>query len=239
VCEHYAAPKGDYLYRGDVLDAVPFVSLDAEPISIETPEDAQPSFRRPEFVLEGTVEERLEYPVSCVASLERLPGVVMLRTCEANKRHSGKKVFASILIAPVRPFGSFPVDQITGRPFHELVLSGFPSDRSDEVGECFRFMVLPECGDHGMLGGGMVCFREMQPVPIMHLLDRRKITRLAIPTVGILDYRFAMYMQQSEDDDAKDSEPEGADSPIIAANKKRIAKQQERRAAQAGQAEPT
>lgn len=235
VCDHYADLKRDYLYRGDVLKAVPFVSLDAEPISVETPEDAQPSFRKPAFVLEEKASN-LKYPVACVASLERLPGVVMLRTCEANKRHSGKKIFASILVAPVRRFSEFPNDQVTGRPFHELVLSGFPTDKEGENAECFRFMVLPPCSGHGMPDGGMVCLREMQPVPIMHLLGLEKIARLSIPSVGVLDYRFAMFMQQSEDDDEKDAAAPEADSPIIVAYKKNLAKREERRAEQERQA---
>jgi hypothetical protein len=235
VCEHYATLKYDYLYRGDVLNAVPFVSLDAEPISVETPEDAQPSFRKPAFVLESTASD-LKYPVACVASLERLPGVVMLRTCEANKKHSGKKIFASILVAPVRRFTEFPVDQSTGRPFHDLVLSGFPTEKEGELGECFRFMVLPPCPQHSIPDGGVVCFREAQPIPIMHLLGLEKIARLSIPTVGVLDYRFAMFMQQSENDDEKDAAPPEADSPIVAAYKKRLAKREERRAEQGREA---
>ncbi len=229
VCEHYAELKNDYLYRGDVLKSVPFVSLDANEIFIESPEDAkQPSFQRAPFVAEKSVSD-LEYPVTCAAGLERLPGVVMLRTCEANKRNSGFKVYGSILVAPIRPFSAFPVDQTTGKPFHELVLNGFPSE-SAEPGECYRFMVLPPCSDHCMPEGGMVCFREMQPVPTRHLLGLEKITRLAIPTVGVLDYRFGLYMQQQTEDDAKDNAPLEDDSPIVAAYKKRMVKQQERQA---------
>lgn len=229
MCEHYAATKGDYLYRGDVLKSVPFVSLDAGDIFIESPDDTeQPSFQRAPFVAESSFAD-VQYPVTCAAKLERLSGVVMLRTCEGNKRHSGYKIYPSILVAPIRPFDAFPIDKITGRPFHELVLEGFPSD-AGEPGECYRFMVLPQCGEHGMPQGGMVCFREMQPVPIRHLLGLEKTTRLAIPTVGVLDYRFGLYMQQSAEDDAKDAAPLEEASPIVAAYNKRIAKQEERKA---------
>ncbi|MGI8961821.1 MAG: hypothetical protein ACR2IV_19095 [Bryobacteraceae bacterium] len=228
MCEHYAEIKSDYLYRGDVLKAVPFVSLDANEVYVESPEEVnQPSFQRASFIAEKSVV-KIDYPVTCAAKLERLPGVVMLRTCEGNKRHSGLKIPPVILMAPIRPFTAFPIDKTTNKPFHELVLTGFPQDSEEEPGECYRFMVLMSCEEHGLPDGGLVCFREAQPVPIRHLLGLEKITRLAIPTVGVLDFRLSMYMQQQDDDNDKDAAPVEADSPIVAAFKKRLAKQQER-----------
>lgn len=229
MCSHYSAVKADYLYRGDVLDAVPFVSLDAGEIRVAAPPSNEPSYLHPEFVSEMDHPQAGRADLACVATLSRLPGVVILRTCEANKRPKQSKVFGSVLVAPIRPFTDFSVDTHTGKQFHELVLDGFPPDNpSEPAGECYRFMVLPDCIEHQMPNGGMVCFREMQPVPIRHLLNCRKITRLAIPTVGAMDFRLAMYLQQDHDDNAKDAAPIEADSEIVAAHRKRREKQAER-----------
>jgi hypothetical protein len=232
VCEHYADIKRDYLYRGDVLRAVPFVSLDANPISVRAAEDPKlPTFQQAPFADESETAG-IKYPVLCVATLERLDGVVLTRTCEANKRPKQSKVFGSVMVAPIRPFNDFAIDKHTGRPFHELVLEGFPADSPDEPpGQCLRFMFLQPCADHGLPNGGLVCFREAQPVPIRHLLNCERVTRLAIPTVGALDYRFSVYMQQTEDDNSQDSAPEGPESPIVAGHKKRITKRAEERQA--------
>lgn len=230
MCEYYSALKQDYLYRGDVLNAVPFISLDAGEIKIEAPppEGGRPSYTTPAFVYESE-RAPVEGPVSCVAQLERLPGVVLLRTCEANKRNSKLKVPPVILVAPIRPFSAFAPDTVTGRPFHELVLDGFPSEDPDgENGQCYRFMVLPPCEVHGLPDGGMVCFREAQPVPLRHLLACSKIARLSLKTVNILDFRFGFYMQQQDEDNAADDAPEGDDSPIVAAYKKRVEKRAQR-----------
>lgn len=101
MCEHYADVKSDYLYRGDVLKAVPFVSLDAGPISVKTPEDPKlPTFQQAPFADEAGVDT-VKYPVLCVGTLERLNGVVLTRTCEANKRPKQSKVFGSVMVAPI------------------------------------------------------------------------------------------------------------------------------------------
>jgi hypothetical protein len=223
VCSHYAEIKRDYLYRGDVLDAVPFVSLDARDIRVEAPPSKDiPSYYRADFIPERDHPQAGKAELACVAKLERLPGVVILRTCEANKRPKQRKVFGSVLVAPIRPFDSFALDQHTQRPFHELVLEGFPADDpSEPPGECYRFMLLPLCQQHGLPKGGMICFREMQPVPISHLLSCKRVTRLGLEMVGALDQRIAMYLQQSDDDNEKDAAPLEADSEIVAAHKKR------------------
>jgi len=134
-----------------------------------------------------------------------------------------------ISVAPVRPFTSFPVDKITNRPFHELVLEGFPAEnQTGESGQCYRFMVLPPCEAHGLPDGGMICFREAQPVPIRHLLGCERIARLAIKTVNIMDFRYGLYMQQQDEDNAADEADEGSDSPIVSAYKKRVERREER-----------
>lgn len=172
----------------------------------------------------------------CVARLERLPGVVITRTCEGNKRIKPPRVPGSVLIAPIRPFSAFPTDARTGRPFHELVLAGFPPEHEDEEpGQCYRFMVLNPCATHGLAEGGMICFREMQPVPIRHALSCEKITRLSIRSVGVLDQRLALHLQQSNEDNVKDDAPVEADSPIVTAFKRRKAKDADRLAAKADQ----
>lgn len=236
MCDYYKEVKFDYLYRGDILESVPFISLDLGEIFVEPPADAKKArYQQSPFQPEG--ETRLSYPVACVASLERLPGVVLLRTCEANKRPKKLKVFGSVLVAPVRPFSAFPVDTHRGKPFHELVLEGFPPDNPDEEpGECYRFMALAPCAVHGMADGGMVCFREAQPVPIRHLLACKKIVRLSIEPVNVMDYRYSMYMQQGDVDNAMDDAVPESDSPVVAAYKKRLMKQEERQAAATAEA---
>jgi hypothetical protein len=198
-----------------------------------------PPLLRPTFVFERDHPKRTQEAMPCVATLERLPGVVVLRTCEANKPFNKYKVFGSVMVAPVRPFSDFSVDEHTKRPFHELVLEGFPNlENPDEPpGDAWRFMVLMPCAEHGLPDGGIVCFREMQPVPIRHLLGCEKITRLAIPTVAVLDYRVGMFFQQTEKDNEGDAAPEGPDSPIVAKYKRGKAKEAARLAATAGSPE--
>ena len=142
----------------------------------------------------------------------------MLRTCEANKRSKKHRVFGSILVAPIRPFDAFGMDKNTGRPYHELIIEGFPDleDPAKPPGQCLRFMALNPCEEH-LTAGGIICFREMQPIPIRHLLSLEKITRLSIPTVGALDYRLAMYLQQEDEDNEKDAAEVGPESEIVAA----------------------
>lgn len=93
-------------------------------------------------------------------------------------------------------------------------------------------MVLAPCDGHGLPDGGMVCFREVQPVPVRHPLDLENVTRLGITAVNLLHYRFASYMQQQADDNEKGEALLEADSPIVAAYKKRIEKQCERESQQ-------
>jgi len=219
VCSHYGDLKHDFLYRGDILRDVPFVSLDAGEIQVQSPDMPEtPPLLRPQFTFERDHPDRGEKSLVCVANLERLPGIVVLRTCEANKPFNKHKVFGSVLVAPIRPFSEFGTDKNTGIPFHELVLKGFPhlDDPDAPPGDAWRFMVLAPCAVHGLPEGGMVCLREMQPVPIRHLLQCTKIARLAISTVGVLDYRVGMFLQQTEQDNASDDAAEGPDSPIVA-----------------------
>jgi len=230
VCEHYTTLKRDYLYRGDVLTAVPFISHDAGEIRVEAPPPpkGQPAYTQPAFIPESESTKR-QGAIACVAQLERLHGVVLLRTCEANKRTHRLKVPPAVLVAPIRPFDDFGIDKTTNRPFHELILEGFPAnDPTEEPGQCYRFMVLPPCAEHGIPDGGIVCFREAQPVPIRHLLACEKLTRLSIESVNVLDFRYGTYMQQQAEDNVADSAPEGEDSTVVAAFKKRLVKQAER-----------
>ena len=215
-----------------MLSAVPFVSIDPGPIHVAAPDDPKsPSFLRPEFVQEEAIRGDGR-PAVCVARLERLPGGVISRTCEGNKRFKPPRVPGSIHIAPIRPFSAFPPDDRTGRPFHELVLEGFPPEHEDEEpGQCYRFMVLNQCADHGLPEGGIVCFREMQPVPIRHALLSEKIARLSILSVGVLDQRLASHFQQSENDNAQDAAAAGADSDIVMRFKRKQSKDAERVAA--------
>jgi len=241
VCEHYSPLKHDFLYRGDVLRDVPFVSLDAGEIQVLAPEMPDtPPLLRPVFAFERDHPRRGQEAMTCVALLERLPGVVVYRTCEANKPMKKYKMFGSVMVAPIRPFAQFSVDEHTGRPFHELILEGFPNLEIPEEppGDAWRFMVLMPCAEHGLPEGGIVCFREMQPVPIRHLLGCEKITRLAISTVGVLDYRIGMFFQQTEKDNEGDSAPEGPDSPIVAKYKRGKEKEAARTAATATAAQP-
>lgn len=81
----------------------------------------------------------------------------------------------------------------------------------------------------------MICFREMQTIPLGKLLGARKITRLAIDTVRVLDQRLAMYFGQTEQDNDGDSAPLGEDSPVVRSHKRRIAEEAERVKKQAGE----
>jgi hypothetical protein len=234
VCNRYAETKGDFLYRGDVLKAVPFVLLDVGDVYVQRPDDPKaPSFIQPNFEVEQAVNED-KAGVACVASLSRMTGVVITRTCEANKPYS-KRVPPFIQVAPVRPLDYFGIDKHTGRPFYELVLQGFPGAHPDEEpGQCFRYMVLEPCPDHGLPNGGLVCLREMQAVPLGKLLGAEKITRLSIDTVRVLDQRLAMYYGQTERDNDGDAAPVGEDSPVVRSHKRRIAEREARaRAAKA------
>lgn len=228
MCKYYAELKSDYLYRGDVLNAVPFVSLDAGGLLLQAPYGDQPLISAP--FEEEQSPHQCSAPRGCVAIVERLPAVVITRTCEANKRWDKKKrrIYPGVMVAPVRPFAEFPVDASTGRPFHELVLEGFPRDGDEEQGQCYRFMVLPPCNSHGLPDGGMVCFREMQPVHLRHLLLAEKITRLSQISVGVLSERLHAYLEQTEEDYAADGAPEGPPSPIVASFNKKLQREAER-----------
>lgn len=234
MCNRYAQVKHDYLYRGDVLRAVPFTRLDPGPLSIRNPfflkqqkeSDLRNSYAEPSFVDEQTP---ISEPTLCVARIERLDGLVITRTCEANKRTNARVIPPIVMVAPIRPFDYFPPDEKSKKPFYELVLNGFPSESGQEVGDCFRYMVLEPCAAHGLPDGGIVCFREMQPIPTDHLLAARKITRLSIDSVRVLDQRLWNYLGQREPDNVGDSAAEGSDSPLVAAYKARKAKEQQRR----------
>jgi hypothetical protein len=237
VCNRYEEPKHDYLYRGDVLKAVPFVSLDKGDISIARPEDPKTrSFLQPDFEVEQNVNADKD-SIACVASLTRMMGVVITRTCEGNKPYS-KRVPPYIHVAPVRPLNYFGEDKHTGSPFYELLLKGFPGEHPDEEpGQCFRYMVLEPCIAHGLPDGGIISLREMQPVPLGKCLGATKIARLSIDTVRVLDQRLANYLGQTEIDNANDAAPSGEDSPVVRSHKRRIEEQQ-RRATEAQRAEP-
>jgi hypothetical protein len=230
VCKRYERSKHDFLYRGDVLKAVPFVSLDVGEIYVQRTEDARsPSFIQAPFEPESQPAEDQD-GIACVASLTRMTGVVITRTCEANKPYS-KRVSPYVQVAPVRPLDYFGNDKHTGRPFYELVLNGFPNEHpNEEPGQCFRYMVLEPCPDHGLPAGGIICLREMQPVPLGKLLGSQKITRLSIDVVRVLDQRLAMYLGQTEEDNAGDAAPPGEDSAVVRSYKRRLEEQKARAA---------
>ncbi|MGA8473557.1 MAG: hypothetical protein WB681_00685 [Candidatus Cybelea sp.] len=195
---------------------------------MQRPDDPKaPSFIQPAFEPEQNVTENKDH-TACVANLSRMPGVVITRTCEANKPYS-KRVPPFIHVAPLRPLNHFGTDRHTGRPFYELVLRGFPGAHPDEEpGQCYRYMALEPCPDHGLPDGGIVCFREIQAVPLGKLLGADKITRLSIETVRVLDQRLAMYFGQTEADNEGDAAPLGDDSPVVRSHKRRIVEQAER-----------
>ena len=87
MCDKYAHVKKDFLYRGDVLEDVPFVSLDGKPPLVEH-HDARKTHvfirawqRRPKL--------KRDQDVACKAVYQSRRGVVMTRTCEIDKL-SGK-----------------------------------------------------------------------------------------------------------------------------------------------------
>jgi hypothetical protein len=100
VCEFYENAKFDYIYRGDIFEDVPFISLDGEPVVIQNDD---PNRRGRDFLHTWETKnfrEGKEYYALTVVSFG--PGVVLSRTCETAKVGGKRKVFPASLVAPIR-----------------------------------------------------------------------------------------------------------------------------------------
>ncbi len=212
MCEHFVSTKGDFIYRGDIIEDVPFVSLDGKTIYVN---NNHPDAKNP-FVPLWKRQKASVGALSCLADLQLRRAVVMTRTCESDKFSGVKRVYPAIYLAPIRPLSDFDREGESGAQFAKKISKGFPpDDETGDVTECYRFAFLPECSEHEVQAG-LICFREMQPVHLKYLVDNRKSAHLSRSLVHAVSQRFAQYMMQRETDDASDAEPEGEISRTIA-----------------------
>ena len=212
MCDHYADLKRDFIYRGDILREVPFVSLDGKTIRVPS---SSTDFTQPWIPLWKRKKSGLGAFTPCIADLQLRTAVVLTRTCEAAKFSGVKRVYPAIFLAPIRELSDFASDGETGEEFAEKIAKGFPTEKAgDAPTDCYRFSVVSGCVDHGMQPG-LICFREMQPVHLKYLVEATRIARLSERSVQALMTRFLQFMVQRESDDAADREPEGETASTV------------------------
>ena len=207
MCKYYGDLKRDFIYRGDIFASVPFLAVDP-PIYLEA---IAKNYARPDWLPEHLHKKRSSSDgVNCVAVRTRRPGIVISRTCEANRVGNKIRVAPFIHAAPIRPFADYDDDFVRG------VIGGFrtPVD-GEEPGVCKRFVALPKCADHGMQDGGMVCLRELQPVHRDFFADQGSIARLSDAGVRYLVERIHVYFAHSDEDAAGDTADEGEPSDVV------------------------
>lgn len=211
MCNSYTDLKYDYIYRGDIFEDVPFISLDGKaiPIGSDPPELLDP------WTLDAPPPPKTSrrQTQAFVGSLERLRGVVLHRTCEANRFGGIRKIYPCIHVAPVRPIAHFNMKPDDERAYMEKVLYGTTDEATGKTTHTWRFMLLPACGHHSMPTPSLVCLREMQPVHAFYLLKCAKVARLSRESVGALVHRTKMFLEQTERDDEEDAGAEWSGEP--------------------------
>jgi hypothetical protein len=207
VCEFYTTVKNDYIYRGDVIESVPFVRVDP-PLYLKA--DHQDT-TRPAYIREGKHARGSSGDgIVCQASSQRMMGVVIDRTCEANRPGKKPRVPPFVRVAPIRRLNEFPPEFVEG------LAHGFPADDPDEPpGQCYRFMLLPPCADHAMPDGGVICFREATPIHVGFIVGAKRATRLSQDAVHAMVERMLIYDAQSKEDDIGDAAVESEPSKIV------------------------
>jgi hypothetical protein len=203
VCDRYVSPKGDYVYRGDVLEDVPFLSLNGDEIWLRL----QGAYSPNAFIEESKRRKplRRDEDCACYASVRRSVGVVITRTCEGAKAGSTLRTSPRLWVAPIRPAEYYVQD---GDPieFAQGVERGFINEDGIKS-RCYRFYSVPKCESH-RVPGGILSFREMQPIHAAYLIAAKKLARFSLDHTRVLMSMFDDFNRQDAEDDKADEAPE-------------------------------
>ncbi len=204
VCNHYLATKGDYLYRGDVVEDIPFLAFDGGPIPLQNDD---PNRKGRDFIPSYEVKNFRSYKqYNAIANVEFRRGIILSRTCETAKTGGQRKVFPAAHAAPIRPLSDFKTpDDPIGIDYATRILNGSIGDDGQRE-EGYRFAYMHPCEQHG-LEAGLICFREMQPINGLYLARAEKKVRLATTDVHTVVERLQRCFDQTAEDDEKDAEP--------------------------------